>query len=789
MSRKYPKDTQPTVAYPPPKDLIGAALLREEDSRFLRGEAEFGDDLSRPDMLFGVAVRSPVPHARIRSVDIQVALEASGVQAVLTAAELEAAGLGVLSSMNTTPPFDIRNVDGGLLPDGSQPVLAVDRVRYVGECIAFVVAESLTQAMDGAECVQVDYEELPAVTNIDEALAPEATLLWDDLDSNQTLDWAAGDPTTVSQVFAQAEEVVSCTLVNNRINPCFMEPRSALASLEAGTGRMLLEVGCQGVHGLKGTLCGVLGWEPEQLRVVSPDVGGGFGARGAVYPEYVCTVFAAKTLGRPVKWCATRAESFLSDCQSRDHLLRGELALDANGQFLAIRARIDWRHGGYMGPRNAWVMTSFLPPTLGGVYRIAHLMATMRGTFSNTTPQAAFRGIGRLESNYLMERLADIAARKLNIDPVEIRRRNIVSPGEMPWTAAGGGIYNGGRFEENLDKALAAADYDGFPTRREASRERGLFRGIGIGMFVENDGGAPTEFAEVEVLGGGSVNVYVGTQDFGMGHRTMFAQVAASQLDLPYESVRIVYGDTDKVKTGSGSHGSRSARIGGTAVVMGVENVIEKARQLAGEHLEAAASDIGYAEGRFTISGTDRSIGLFQLAGMQEAAGTRLADEAQFEVPGESHSNGCHVCEVEVDPDTGKVSIVKHVMAMDVGVAINPLIVHGQLHGGAAQGLGQAVFEGVEYDPDSGQTLTGSFMDYNIPKADDLPFFTIELNEVRETDNPLGAKGAGEGPTSGSPAALVNAVLDALAPLGVEELQMPLTPFNVWQAISDAPNR
>lgn len=780
------QENERTMSYPSPKELIGAALLREEDDRFLRGEGRFGDDLSRAEMVYGVAVRSSMVHAQIHSVDVQAALDCPGVLKVFSAADLAAAGVGVLPSMNDVAPFDIRNVDGGLLPDGSQPVLATERVRYLGECVAFVVARSQADALDAAEQVRVDYEELPPVIDIEQAASPEATTLWNDLDSNRTLDWSRGDRRTVNQVFEQAAHVVSCSLVNNRINPCFMEPRSALAAPEQGSDRMVLEVGCQGVHGLKGSLCGILGWEADRLHVIAPDVGGGFGARGSVYPEYVCTVLAAEQLDRPVKWCATRSESFLSDYQSRDHLLRGELAVDANGRFLAMRVRIDWRHGGYMGARNAWVMATFLPPTLGGVYRVPHLFATMRGTFSNTTPQAAFRGIGRVESNYLMERLVEIAARKLDVDPIDLRRRNMVSPEQMPWTAAGGAVYNGGRFEENLDKALAAADHGGFEHRRARSREAGLLRGLGIGMFVENDGGAPSEFAEVEVVGDGTVNVYVGTQDFGMGHRTMFAQIAASRLDVPFEAIRIVFGDTDRVKQGSGSHGSRSARIGGTAVVMGVDKVIEQARQLAGEHLEAAVSDIAYADGRFIISGTDRSVGLFDLATAQAQAGARLADEAQFEVPGESHSNGCHVCEVEIDPETGRLKILQHVIAIDVGVAINPLIVHGQMHGGAAQGLGQAGFEGVEYDPHSGQTLTGSFMDYNIPKADDLPSFTIELNEVPETDNPLGVKGAGEGPTSGAPAALVNSVLNALAPLGVETLQMPLTPFRVWAAIRNA---
>jgi carbon-monoxide dehydrogenase large subunit len=529
-----------------------------------------------------------------------------------------------------------------------------------------------------------------------------------------------------------------------------------------------------------------MGIEPGRLRVIAPDTGGGFGARGGVYPEYPLLLVAARRLGRPVRWTAERTEAFASDCQARDHVLRGVLALDGEGRFTAMRVRADWRHGAYFTSRNVWVMAHYLPPTLGGPYRIPHGHVTLRGVFSHTTPLAAFRGIGRLEANYLTESLVEAAARETGIDRIELRRRNLVSPGAFPWTTPGGAVVTSGAFGQHLERALELADWRGFPARREASQARGLLRGIGLAMYVENDGSTPAEYAEIQATAEGRVIVCAGTQDFGMGHATVFSQIAAEALGVPFDCVAVVFGDTDRVARGAGSHGSRSARVGGGAVVASARKLVEAARPLAAALLEAAEADLVYAGGRFTVAGTDRSVGLFQVAAFAEREGGRLAAEADFTTAGDVHANGCHASEVTVDPDDGTVRVERHVIVADVGRAINPLIVHGQMHGGAAQGIGQALLEHVVYEPSSGQPLAASLMDYAIPRADDLPLFTVDLDEAAEPDNPLGVKGAGENATTGAPAAVMNALRDALHPAGAGAVDMPGTREQIWRALRRA---
>lgn len=766
---------------------IGQSLPRVEDDSFLRGAGAYTADLKEAGALHACFVRSPHAHAALQSVDAQAARESPGVFAVMTYADLEPDLAGPIPSMNHTAPFDVRNRDGRLVTDASQPTLATGKVRYAGEPVAVVVANSPEAAAEAAELVAVDYRPLPPCMSFETATAPGAAPIWEESSGNASVDWSNGKEAEVAAIFDRAAKVVRCEVVNNRINPCFMEPRAAIASFDAARQRYLLQAGGQSAHGLKLGLAGILGVPPENLHVIVPDTGGGFGARNNVYPELAPLLLAARALGRPVRWVADRAESFLTDAQARDLVLAGELAFDAEGDILGLRVSARWRHGAYFISRNLWVMTAFMPPTIGGVYRIPVADIRIQGAFTNTTPQAAFRGIGRVESNYLLERLLNKAARELGEDPVTFRKRHLLRAEDLPYQAAGGARYTTGEFARNLERALALSEHASFERRRAASTAAGKLRGIGVVNFIENDGGAPSEFAEVEASADGMLTVFAGTQDFGMGHRTIYQQIAADQLGLAPADIEVVYGDTDKVETGAGSHGSRSARIGGSAVVTGSLDLIEKARELASALLEASPADIEYAAGLFTIRGTDRRLSLFEIAA-EQAAG-KLSAKAQFLTEAEAHSNGCLVCEVEVDPETGRVDIVRHTMVMDVGRAINPMIVEGQLHGGAAQGLGQAGLEGICYDEVSGQTLTGSFMDYNIPKADDLPFFTVELNEVAEPDNPLGVKGAGESATSGSPAALVNAVLDALAPLGVEDIQMPLTPLAVWDAIERARQR
>lgn len=765
---------------------IGKPVVRKEDHRFLTGSGHYTDDLRLDRQAHGVVVRSLHPHARIRRIDTSGAAGGAGVLTILTAESVAEDIPRPIPSLTRTPPFNIPNRDGSPMPDPSQPVLAWDKTRYLGEPVAFVVAETPEQARDAAERVEVDYEPLPAITEYEQALAPGGPRIWDEETSNVSFEWDKGDPVAVEAAMTDAASVVKLELVNNRIAPVFMEPRAALADYDAGSGQYTLRAGSQGPHGLRGILAGMLDIEVERLAVVTPDIGGGFGARGAVYPEYALVLVAARRIGRPVKWTADRSESFLSDAQARDHVFHAELALDQEQRFTALRLRADWRHGGYVPGRNIWVMLSFMPPTLGGVYRVPAAYVEVRGLFSNTVPQAAYRGIGRVEATYVMESLVDGAARAIGADPAELRRRNLVSPAQFPWTAAGGAVYHSGEFERNLDRALSLADWAGLSARRREAEARGRRLGAGIAMYVENDGGAPSEFSEIRADAGGTVTAFVGTQNFGMGHETFYAQVLADELGVSFESVQLVNGDTDRVARGSGSHGSRSARIGGTAAIMGARAMTERGREVAAEMLEAAVADIEYDRGRFVIRGTDRTVTLFEAAAFVEEKGEALAGSADFHTEREAHANGCHVCEVEVDPETGVVKILRYVMVADVGVAVNPLIVDGQLHGGAAQGIGQALLERVVYDPDTGQTASGSLMDYTLPRADDFPLFATELNEVAESDNPLGIKGVGESATTGAPPAVMGAIRDALSGLGVTHVDMPATPERVWQAIRDA---
>ena len=763
---------------------IGRRIARKEDRRFLTGQGRFTDDLAEPGTARVAMVRSPHPHARILDVDASRARAMDGVLAVLAGRDIEGS-IGPVPTLSRTPPFARLNRDGSPMPDPSQPALATTRARYPGEPVAVVVAETASQALDASEAVVVDYEPLPAVTTWEQARAPEIPV-WEDNPRNVTFDREQGDREATDAAFAAAAHVVEVTLANNRIAPVFLEPRSAVASHDAGNGTWTLTLGCQTAHGMRGILAGMLGIEPERLRVVVPDTGGGFGARGTAYPEFALLLAAAERTGRTVHWAATRAESFLTDAQSRDHLLHGALAVDPEGRFTAIRARIEWRHGAYVSPRGFATMTDYLIPTIGGSYRIPTGYIEMRGHPSNTTPQAAYRGIGRVESNYLTESLVDAAAVAIGIDRIELRRRNLVSPHDMPWTAPGGFVYRGGDLRANLDRAIEAIDIAGFEARRAESAARGRLRGIAAAPYVENDGGAPADYAKVEAHADGTVTVFAGTQNFGMGHETVYAQIAADRLGIDFDAVRFVDGDTARVKEGFGSHGSRSMRIGGTACVMGADAMVERGRSLAGEMLEAASADIRYDAGVFGVEGTNRSVTLAEVAAFADGRGETLSGEHRFTTERGSLGNGAAACEVEIDPETGVVEIVRYVIVCDTGRTINPMLAEGQLHGGAAQGIGQAALEQVVYDPESGQNLTGSLMDYAIPRADDLPALEVVMTEVAETDNPLGVKGIGEGPTTGAPAAVMGAVRDALSVLGPTAIDMPVTPENVWRAICAA---
>jgi carbon-monoxide dehydrogenase large subunit len=765
---------------------IGAAMPRKEDRRFLTGSGQFSDDIQPPGALAAVVLRAPLPHAEIRGIDVAAARAAPGVWLVLTAVDLEGEIAGPIPSFSLVPPFDIGRRDGGDAAVAAQYPLARERVRYLGEPVAFIVADSLQQAQDATELINVDYAPLPAVMEIGDALDPAADQIWPDAPGNVSFDWATGDAGATDAAFAAAHHVSRLTLANNRVVINFMEPRAAVASYGEADGRLTLQLGCQSAHGMRAGLAGVLGIEEAGLHVVVPDTGGGFGARGGVYPEFVLALVAARRLQRTVKWTASRSEAFLSDHQARDHIFHGELALDADGQFTGLRVQGDWRHGAYLTGRSIWIMAHYLSQVLGGSYRIANGHLTLRGIVSNTTPQAAYRGIGRLEANYVLERLVDQAARETGIDPVSLRRRNLIDAADLPWRMPGGAIVTSGAFAANLDRALELAGWHEAPARRRQAEAQGRLHGIGLGLYAENDGSTPTEFAEIVVGGDGRVTALLGTQDFGMGHATMYSQILSEKLGVSFEDIEVVFGDSDRVRRGAGSHGSRSARMGGTAAMMGADRVIARGRDAAAEMLEAALSDIDFTDGRFAIAGTDRSVTLFEVAANIEAGGGALAEEADFNAGPEVISNGVHICELTVDPANGSIRLEHYSAVADVGRIVNPIIVQGQMHGGITQGIGQALLEQVVYDSDNGQTLTGSLMDYCLPRADDIPEFNLAFNEVVEADNAVGAKGAGESATTGAPAAVMNALADALHSAGAEAVDMPATPETVWRALRAA---
>jgi aerobic carbon-monoxide dehydrogenase large subunit len=764
-------------------NFVGQPLPRLEDERLITGRARYTADLDLAGQAHAVVLRSPHAHAEIAGIELAAAQRAQGVLGVYRAADLQAAGIGPIPSFTRTPPFRLENADGSELPEASQYPLAIDRVRYVGEPVALIVAETLAAARDAAELVEVDYRVLPAVIEAAAALAESAPRIWPELSSNRSLHWQAGDRAAVAAHLEGAAHVVELEVDYPRQIVAFMEPRAALASWDPAADRYTLQAGCQSGHAIRGVLALILGVGEPALRVIVPEVGGGFGARNMVYPEFVLALFAAKALGRPVKWVAERSESFTTDAQARSQRLSGTLGLDAEGRFIAIRVAATWRHGGYLASRSAFVLVHWMAPMICGPYRIPIHHFTLDGVFTNTTPISAYRGIARAELTYLLERLVDAAARQTGIDRIELRRRNLIAPAEMPWRSPTGAVYPPAQFERNLDFGLEAIDWDGFPKRRAEAAARGRRRGIGVSVYIENAGGAPAEFAKVGVGGDGRVQLHVGTQDFGMGHATVFAQVAADALGVEPAAVEVVDGDTDLIEIGFGAHGSRCARIGGGAVLRGAQAVVEQGKGLAAELMEAAAADLEFAAGQYRIRGTDRRLGLFEVARTAEARGEPLRAAETYQTEGPSYPNGCQLAEVEVDPATGKVTLVRHVMVADPGRVLNPLIVEGQLHGGIAQGVGQALLERVVYDPASGQLLSGSFMDFALPRADDLPMLTTRFNALVADDNPLGVKGAGEGPTTGSPPAVVNAVLDALAADGVSALDMPLTPERVWRAL------
>ncbi len=770
---------------------LAQPVRRVEDPRLLTGAGRYTDDVHLPGETHGVVLRSPYAAARLLRIDTAAALAVPGVLAVYTGADLRADGIGDLPC--TIP---LNNRDGSSRADTPRPALAVGQVRHVGDPVAFVVAETVQAARDGAEAVTVDYDALLSVTDLGAAMDPDQPAVWDHAARNICFDWETGEQAATDDLFAQAAHVTRLTVVNNRIIVASMEARGALASYDAGTGRWSLTTPTQGSWSLRTLLTDAVFKVPESsFRVVTPDVGGGFGMKLFLYAEHVLTCYASRKLGRPVKWASERSEAFLSDSAGRDNITRGELALDANGKFLAMRVRTVANMGAYLSTYAPFIPTGCATKVLASVYDFQAIYANVLGVFTNTVPVDAYRGAGRPESNYVVERLIDAAARDLNIDRVEIRKRNMVPQSAMPYTTAIGQRYDSGDFPSVLDNALRKADWAGFPARKAESERRGKRRGIGLAYYLEATGGGPTERAEVRFAPDETVEVLVGTQSTGQGHETAYAMMTSHELGIPVERIRVIQGDSDEIPTGGGTGGARSLYSEGQAILLTTATVVEKGKQAASEHLEAAVVDIEFAPqggGRFSVVGTDRGVDIMSLAKIQRERAARgesatLLDAAEVaEIKAHTFPNGCHVAEVEVDPDTGIITVPRYIVVDDVGHALNPMIVRGQVHGGVAQGIGQAVHERTAYDPESGQLLSASFMDYALPRAEDLPDIEVDLMEIPCETNPMGVKGAGEAGAVGSPPALINALVDALVGAGVSHIDMPATPETVWKAIHRA---
>jgi carbon-monoxide dehydrogenase large subunit len=766
---------------------IGKSIPRLEDERFVTGRGRYTNDIPPPDACFAHVLRSPHAYAGIRAMRIDVARARPGVLAILTAADYAADGhKGIAHFANTADAIEPQKPAFGGSPDHfvfeqPQAVLAVERVRYVGEPVALIVAQTLEQARDAAEAVEIDYEMLPAVVSIADALEPTAPQLWDGAPGNVSLRARYGNVEAVERSFAKAALVIERDLPNQRIVNCQMEPRAASGLYDPVEDCYTLIAGGQGVVRHRGALCSALGVPAAKVRVVSPDVGGGFGSRSLLYPEFVLVVWAAKRVGRPVRWNSDRSEAFLSDFQGRDLHVRIAAAFNRRGRLLAARFRIDGNLGAHPA---AFVSLNNYRRLATTVYDLRSVDVSVRAVLTNSTPTCPFRGAGRPEAMFVMERLLDLAAARLHVDRIEIRRRNLIGKSQLPYHTAMGLTYDSGDFHGNMAAALARAEWTSFAQRRKASRRAGRLRGIGVANYIEAPVGAPFERVMLTIKPDGRVEMICGTQSSGQGHETVFAQVAADLLDVPLESIRLVTGDSREIEKGGGTHSARSMRLVGTLLVEACEKIIVKARGLAAEAFAAPPADIKHADGFFTAPSSNHAFSLFELAARSAPAALSAMAELSHRIP--AHPTGCAVCELEVDPQTGAVEIKRYTSVDDVGVPINPMLVDGQMHGGIVQGIGQALSEGVATDPGSGQVVNASFMDYGLLRADNLPRFDVELALDPTAGNPLGIKGGGEGGITPAPAAVINALVDALAEFGIDHVDMPASPVRIWTAIQNA---
>ena len=765
---------------------VGQSVTRKEDARLITGRGRFTDDIAIAGQAYGYVLRSPHAHARIERIDVAPAKKHPGVLAVLTGTDVAAAKL------NSPPAFGPdKNRDGSPSKRPPHPLLTSDVVRHVGDPVAFVVATTLAAARHAAELIQIDYAPLPAVVETARAMAPASPLVWPDSARNLCLDWEQGDRQATAAAFAKASHVTTVDLVNNRLVVNAMEPRSAIGEYDATSDRYTLTTQTQGTRSMRGILAAVLGLPEEKFRVVTPpDVGGGFGMKGQFYAEMALVVWAAKQAGRPVKWASDRSEAFLSDIQGRDHVTTARLALDRDGKFLALHVRTVANMGAYLSTVGPLIPTLACAGMHTGVYAIPVAHNEVACVFTHTVPVDAYRGAGRPEASYMIERLVDAAARELEFDPAELRRRNFIPASAMPFATALGLTYDSGEFTRTLAETQAAADWDGFAARRAAAATRGKRRGLGLAYYIETCAGPMLGGEKVTLrFAGGKVGIVIGTQASGQGHETAFAQVLSERLGIDLDRIELIQGDSDIVPAGMGTAGSRSLTTGGNAVTVAANDLIEKGRRAASELLEVAGTDLRFEAGIFTVVGTDRRASLFDLADAMRTGkikGGDLTGVGEWAPTNATYPNGCHICEVELDPETGRFELVAYAVVDDFGRVINPLLLAGQVHGGIVQGAGQAMMENTLYDPQSGQLLTASFMDYGMPRAEDFPAFTVRYNEILCRTNALGAKGAGEAGTVGACPAIVNAVVDALSGDGVRHIDMPLTPERVWRAIHSA---
>ena len=761
---------------------VGQPVRRGEDRRFLTGRGRYVDDLALPRMAHAVVLRSPYAHARIVGIDAASARAAPGALAVLTGADYRADGLGSIPCMSISDA--IATGPARLTPT---PAIALDTVRHVGFPVALVVAETRDRALDAAEAVSVDYEELPA--------AVDAAAVWREAPDNRCFAVEMGDREATEAAFASAHRVTALGLYNNRITAAPMEPRGAIGEYDAADDRYRLHLSCQNPHRVRQLLAqGVFGIPETRLSVVARDVGGGFGMKGGVFPEDALVLWAARRLDRPVKWIAERSESMTSDTHARDQRATAELALDADGRILGLRVDADYNLGAHLAA-GAGISPIHSTTLYSGVYAIPAIRARTRAACTNTAWTSPYRGAGRPEATYLLERLVDKAAREAGIDPIELRRRNFVAPAAMPYRTALDLEYDSGEFEAVMDDALDLADWDGFAARRARTEARGRLRGRGIACFLES-AAMSNERMEIRFDASGSVTVVAGTFSHGQGHETVYAQMVSDWLGVDFASVRLIQGDTEAVSIGRGTFGSRSMTVGGSALRIAADRVVERGREIAAYLLEAAPDDIAFEAGAFTVAGTDRTMGIADVAraayapfGFPAELGLGLEGVGDYAAGPGNFPNGCQIAEVEIDPETGEVALARLSAVDDSGRALNPLLLAGQIHGGIAQGAGQALMEDVVYDRDTGQLLTGSLMDYALPRADDLPSFALGEHDVPTPTNPLGVKGAGESGTVGAAPAAIHAILDALAPLGVTDIGMPATPERVWRAIRGLANR